>query len=234
MAGERKPECTLSSRRSTQGTQIIPIKRDVHSPLSSDRPQTRAHVAAGQVNPGGNWRDQKGSAALGPITCNSSSWEEGVAPANYKAIAAFPGNEEATELLWGIQVDSDHNQKLPLPLCICKPSSPAAITKALYSCQVSTANVAETSAGPPAGQEHRTQGENGAAASRCCRHNLHQVPARLQDRPCGVLKSSRQKGDFNHLNFSQVCSTLCGLRMSYSVLKAGLDQGTKQPTMPAG
>ena len=171
----------FGSRRSTQGTQIVPIKQDTHDLLSSDRPQTSAHVAAGQVNPSGNWRDQKGSAALSPVTCSSSSsWEEGVAPANYKAIAAFPGNEKATELLWGIQVDSDHNQKLPLPLCICKPSSPAAITKALYSCQVTTANTAETWAGLPAGQERRTQGENGAAGSLRCRQNLHQVPARLQ------------------------------------------------------
>lgn len=56
-------------------------------------------------------------------------WKEGAAPASYKAIAAFPANKEATELLWGIQVDSEHNQKLPLPLCICKINSSATVTK---------------------------------------------------------------------------------------------------------
>lgn len=69
---------------------------------SSERAQTRAHVAAGQTNPGRNQRGQKGSAALGIATSSSGSWEEGVAPANNKTIIAFPRNEEATELLWGI------------------------------------------------------------------------------------------------------------------------------------
>lgn len=51
------------------------------------------------MNSGGNQRDQKGSAALGIATSSSGSWEEGVAPANDKAITAFPRNKEATELL---------------------------------------------------------------------------------------------------------------------------------------
>lgn len=88
---------------------------------------------------------------------------------------------------------------------------------ALYSCQVSTVTMAETWAGWPARQEGHTQGQNGVAASPCCRQNPHQVPARIQVWPCGVLKSSRQKGDFNHLNFSQVHSALCGIRVSYSI-----------------
>lgn len=160
----------------------MPIKRNARNLLSSDRPPTRARVVAGQVNPSGNQRDQKGSTALGPVMCSSSGWEEGVAPANYKAIAAFPGNKEAAELLWGIQVDSDHNQKLPLPLCLCKPSSPAAITKALYSCQVSTANTAETWAGPPARQQHCTQGENGAAGhSAAGRTSIRCLPGSRSD-----------------------------------------------------
>lgn len=54
------------------------------------------------MNPSGNQRDQKGSAVLGSATSSSGSWEERVAPANDKAITAFPRNEEATELLWGI------------------------------------------------------------------------------------------------------------------------------------
>lgn len=54
------------------------------------------------MNPGGNQRDQKGSTALGIVTSSSGSYEEGVAPANDKAITAFTRNEEATELLRGI------------------------------------------------------------------------------------------------------------------------------------
>lgn len=148
----------------------MPIKQEACNLLSSDRPQTRAQVVAGQVNAGGNQRDQKGSAALSPITCSSSGWEEGVAPANYKAIAAFPRERGSHRITLGIQVDSAHNQKLPLPLCICKLSSPAATTKALYSCQVSTVTTTETwVVAWPAGQGGHIQEENGVAVSLHCR-----------------------------------------------------------------
>ena len=49
-----------------------------------------------------------------------------------------------------------------------------------------------------------------------CRQYPQQVPARLQVWPCGILTSSRQEGDFNHLNFNQVHSAICGTGVSYS------------------
>lgn len=84
-----------------QATQIMLIKRDTCNLLSSGRLQTKAHVEEGQVNPRRSPGDQKSSPALSPIMYSSSGWEEEVAPANYKVIASFQGNKEATELLWG-------------------------------------------------------------------------------------------------------------------------------------
>lgn len=73
-------------------------------------------------------------------------------------------------------MNSDHNQKLPLPLCICKSSSPAAPLKALYSCQVSVASTAETWAAHPARQVHCNGEEKSAAVILWCRQNFHCVP----------------------------------------------------------
>ena len=75
----------------------MPIKRDTCNLLSSGHEQEH-RLWQGR----GIWWEperQKGSAALGPVTRSCGGWEVGVAPANYKAIAAFPGNKEAPELL---------------------------------------------------------------------------------------------------------------------------------------
>lgn len=127
-----------------------------------------------------------------PSHAQHNGWEEGAAPANYRATAAFPGNEEAAELLRGIQVDSDHNQKLPLPFAYANRAAQLQSSRALYSCQVGAVNAAETRVGQPAWQEHLIRGKNGTAASL----PADRAPPGVCQAPGlagGILKSSRQK-----------------------------------------
>lgn len=116
------------------------------------------------MNPSGNQRDQK-AERLGPVTCSATAEKKGwLLPATKRSLLS-QGTRKPQNLLWGIQVDSDHNQKLPLPFAYANRAAQLQSSRALYCCQVGAINAAETRAGQPAWQKHLVQGKNSTAAS---------------------------------------------------------------------
>lgn len=116
------------------------------------------------MNPSGNQRDQK-AERLGPVTCSATAGKKGRLLPATKRLLLSQGTRKPQNLLWGIQVDSDHNQKLPLPFAYANRAAQLQSSRALYSCQVGAVNAAETRVGQPAWQKHLVQGKNITAAS---------------------------------------------------------------------